>query len=189
MLRALVVCIVALAAAGCAAPEKVTVPAAVRAPPQTAHLGWEEPYPADGVALVFGASSVTVTDKGWSAVISIENRSPSGWEVGDLRSTAQRAFGVLLLPDDDLAALERRSRDGELPAIRAATSIVPPLPAVLEPGATWRGTISAPGALAGGLWLRLSYGPLTSVGKPPPGTVAQVVWFSDHAHQLRITPA
>ena len=69
------------------------------------------------------------------------------------------AFGVLLFPNDDLDELERRNRDGTLPAIRHATTYAPALPLVLRPGKTWRGTISAPGALAGGLWVRLSFGP------------------------------
>ncbi len=52
------------------------------------------------------------------------------------------------------------------------------------PGQTWKGTIAAPGALAGGLWVRLSFGPFTSVGDPPEGAQPQVVWFTDHAHRL-----
>lgn len=179
----LVAVALAVAAVGCTSSES-PVPAAVRAPPQTARLAWEEPYPADGAALVFGVTSFTVTRDGWTASIAVENRSQIGWEVGDPRRAAERAFGVLLFPDDDLEELERRSRNGDLPAIRAATSYEPALPLVLRPGMTWKGTIGAPGALAGGLWVRLSFGPLTSIGKPPEGALPRVVWFTDHAHQL-----
>ena len=92
---------------------------------------------------------------------------------------------MLLFPNDDLRELERRNRTGDLPALRQATRYRPALPVVLQPGATWRGTISAPGALAGGLWVRLSFGLFTSVGDPPPGSEPQVIWFTDHAFRLR----
>ena len=180
----LAVLVVACGAAGCAAGDPVAVPATVRAPPQTARLRWEEPYPATKPALVFGVASFTVTRTGWTARISVENRSAVGWKVGDPRYAAALAFGVLLFPNDDLDELERRNRSGELPAIRHATTYSPALPRVLRPGTTWRGTISAPGALAGGLWARLSFGPFVSVGKPPEGADSFVVWFTDHAYQL-----
>ncbi|MSO95617.1 MAG: hypothetical protein EXQ81_07470 [Thermoleophilia bacterium] len=178
----LLLVLASLAVAGCAS-EAVVVPATVKAPPQTARPDWKEPYPAVAPALVFGVTRFTVTREGWKADISVENRSGVGWKVGDLRAGGQ-AFGVLLFPDDDLDALERRSRSGDLPAIRAATSYNPALPLVLGPDKTWQGTIAAPGALAGGLWIRLSFGPFISVGKPPEGAAAQVVWFTDHALRL-----
>ncbi len=181
----LLLALVAVAAAGCTSSDGgVTVPATVRAPPQTAQLGWEEPYPAKQPALVFGVSSFTVTRTGWAAEISVENRSDIAWEVGDPRTAAQLAFGVLLFPNDDLDELERRNRDGTLPAIRHATTYAPALPLVLRPGKTWRGTISAPGALAGGLWVRLSFGPFVSAADPPEGAASPVVWFTDHAYRL-----
>ncbi len=92
---------------------------------------------------------------------------------------------MLLFPNDDLAELEQRNRTGTLPALRAATRFVPPLPELLEPGRTWSGTISAPGPLAAGLWLRISFGTFTSVGAPPAGAQPQVIWFTDHAYRLR----
>jgi hypothetical protein len=180
----LLVLVAAVGTAGCAAGDPVAVPATVRAPPQNARLGWKEPYPAERPALVFGVESFTVTRAGWAARISVENRSKAGWEVGDPRSAAYLAFGVLLFPNDDLDELERRNRSGDLPAIRPATRYSPALPRVLRPGATWRGRISAPGALAGGLWARFSFGPFVSVGKPPEGADSLVVWFTDHAYRL-----
>jgi hypothetical protein len=181
--RTLILSLVGLAVAGCGS-NNPAVPTTVKAPPQTARLAWEEPYPANGAALVFGVSSFTVTRDGWTANVSVENKSQVGWEVGDPRRAAERTFGVLLFPNDDLGELDRRNRNGDLPAIRPATSYRPALPPVLQPGKTWKGTIAAPGALAGGLWVRLSFGTFASVGKPPEGAQPQVVWFTDHAHQL-----
>ena len=131
---------VALAAAGCGRDSTVTVPATVKAPPQTARLGWKEPYPADEAALVFGVSSFTVTRDGWTADISVENTVAG--RLGGRRSRAPRParqFGVLLFPNDDLDELERRNRSGDLPAIRPATSYAPALPLVLRPGADLEG--------------------------------------------------
>ena len=182
-LAAGLLCALAAAVSGCGASGSSAVPAVVRAPPQSARLGWEEPYPPTKPALVFGVTSFTVTRTGWFAQIWVENRSKVGWEVGGPRSAAARAFGVLLFPNDDLDELERRNRNGELPAIRDATRYDPVLPVVLQPGKTWRGTISAPGALAGGLWLRISFGPFVS-DNPPDGVLSPVVWFTDHAYHL-----
>jgi hypothetical protein len=179
----LLVLVCAAVTAGCGS-RNTPVPAVVKAPPQTARLTWEEPYPADGAALVFGVSSFTVTRTGWIADISVENRSQVGWAVGDPKDAAYRAFGVLLFPNGDLKELDRRNRSNDLPTIREATRYEPALPRVLAPGTTWKGTISAPGALAGGLFVRLSFGPFSSVGDPPTGAQSQVIWFTDHAHQL-----
>jgi hypothetical protein len=186
VIRTLGLFLVVVVVAGCGS-SSTPVPAIVKAPPQTARLAWEEPYPtggADGAALVFGVSSFTVTRDGWTADVSVENKSKVGWEVGGPRREAQLAFGVLLFPNDDLGELDRRNRSGDLPALRPATSYSPALPLVLRAGTTWKGTIAAPGALAGGLWVRLSFGTFVSVGKPPAGAQPQVVWFTDHAHQL-----
>lgn len=171
-------------AAACGDTATPVVPA-VRAPAQQAVLGWSERYPAEQTALVFGVQTFTVTEHGWRARVSVANRSAVGWEVGDPHNAIERLFGVLLFPNDDLEELARRNREGSLPAVRRAIAFEPKLPAVLEPGATWSGTISAPGALAGGLWVRISFGTFTSVGDPPEGAQQQVVWFTDHAYQLR----
>ena len=179
----LILALVALGVAGCASTT-VTVPATVKAPLQTARLDWKERYPATKPALVFGVSRFTVTREGWTADISVENTSSIAWSVGDPRDAAARQFGVLLFPNDDLDELERRSKSGDVPALRSATSYTPALPKMLRPGETWTGTIAAPGALAGGLWVRLSFGPFRSIGAPPEGAQTPVVWFTDHAYRL-----
>lgn len=176
--------LVAASAVGCGTTTTAPFVPSVKAPPQVARLDWREHYPAQKPALVFGVRSFAVTETGWRADISVENRSDVGWEVGAPRLTVERAFGVLLFPDDDLGELEARNREGTLPALRRATAYAPPLPQVLEPGDSWSGTISAPGPLAAGLWLRVSFGTFTSVGDPPPGAQPQVIWFTDHAYRL-----
>jgi hypothetical protein len=182
------VVLVALGVTGCAS-NSVTVPVATKAPPQTARLDWRERYPSTNTALVFGVSEFTVTRDGWRAEISVENTSKISWTVGDPRFPDYRAFGVLLFPTGDLKDLERRSRDGDVPGLRDATSYTPALPKSLEPGQTWRGTIAAPGALAGGLWVRISFGPFASDGTPPEGAQTPVIWYTDHAYRLETVDA
>jgi len=183
-LAALLVVVIAVAAGCGTSGESTGALPTEKAPPQHAVLGWTEPYPAEQPALVFGVDSFTVTRDGWRAEISVQNRSGVSWEVNNPRYAAEREFGVMLFPTNDQKDLERRSQQRDLPAIRPATSYSPELPAVLRAGTTWRGTISAPGALAAGLWLRVSFGPFVSEGIPPAGTESPVGWITDHAYHL-----
>lgn len=184
MRRALVLLAVTLAASGCGGAAAPYVPS-VKAGPQRASLGWLEHYPPARPALAFRVRWFAVTRTGWAAAVSVENRSRVRWRIGRGRLASELAFGVLLFPNDDLREVEQRNRDGTLPAIRPAASYRPPLPPVLEPGRSWSGTISAPGPLAAGLWVRISLGVFSTVGTPPAGVEPQVVWFTDHAVLLR----
>jgi hypothetical protein len=160
-------------------PEPIAPSAA--APPQQSELGWVERYPDSGPGLVFEVRSVAVTDDGWNADVALRNETDVSWELDD---SATRAFGVMLFPDGDLQELQRRSRDGELPGLRGATAYRPDPPLVIEAGEQWAGTISAPGALAAGRWLRVAFGTLTALGDPPASLPEQLSWITDHAHQL-----
>ena len=162
-----------------------TAPAKLAAPPQAAKLEWLEPYTAKAPALVFGVTGFAVTANGWSASISVANRSDVGWKIVDRRHEDELGFGVMLFPTGDHKDAERLNNSLSLPTLRAATAYRPALPVVLEPGTTWRGTMSAPGALAGGLWVRIAFGPFSSVGEPPKGVQSPVNWFTDHTYQLQ----
>ena len=85
----------------------------------------------------------------------------------------------------DLAEVERRSRDGDLPGLREAQQYEPRLPSRLAPGASWRGTIAARGSLAAGLYVRLVLGPFVADGDPPEGLQPGFSWITDHAYRLR----
>ncbi|GIU94419.1 MAG: hypothetical protein KatS3mg012_0876 [Gaiellaceae bacterium] len=155
------------------------------APPQRGELDWRESYGPSGQQLVFRVEWLEVTRDGWAARIGLENRTSVAYSVGDPRATLDRAFGLMLFSSGELAELERRNAEGNLPRVRAAQDYEPELPAVLEPGAAWEGTISAPGALAAGAWARVVFGALTAVGKVPEGLEEQVVWITDSAYRLR----
>jgi hypothetical protein len=81
--------------------------------------------------------------------------------------------------------VEQRSDASDLPGLRPARTFDPQLAPRLAPGASWRGTISAPGNLAAGRYVRVVFGPLVAVGKPPEGVPARFVWITDHAYRLR----
>jgi hypothetical protein len=66
--------------------------------------------------------------------------------------------------------------------VRPAARYQPQLPTILEPGNSWSGTISAPGALVANGWVRVVFGGLISVVRPNEA----LVWISDHTYRLRL---
>jgi hypothetical protein len=187
MARILLVFALVLLGAGCTS-QATPIPDAVPAPPQRATLGWDEPFPADPPRLVFRVHSFAVTNDGWTARVEVQNETDIPWELGDARHESERQFGVMLFATGDLAEVERRNGDGNLPAIRPATTYDPTLPPVLDPGDTWSGTISAHGSLAAGRYVRVTFGLLTAVGDPPDGVPDRVVWITDSSYLLRGLP-
>lgn len=176
-----------LLAAGCGSDgAPPVIPSA--APAQAVELTWVERSPATGPALVFRVHRFAVTDDGWESEVEIENRTGIPWGLGDDPVAVEQSFGIMLFATGGMDELEARNRDGSLPGLRAARRFVPELPGRLAPGATWRGTISAPGPLAAGRWVRVAFGPLTAVGDPPDGMPSQFVWITDHAYRLRARP-
>ena len=153
--------------------------------PQTAELGWRETYGPAGEQLVFSVDVLDVDESGWSVRLSLENETSIAYEVGDPRATLDRSFGLMLFSSGDPEELEERNAGGTLPAVRPAASYEPSLPQILEPGDSWEGTISAPGALVAGSWARVVFGTLVAVGKPPEELDERVVWITDEAHRLR----
>ena len=170
-------------AAGCGSSDETAPPLPTRAPPQEAELDWDERLPETGPALHFRVHRFEVTADGWKADVEIENRTQIPWRVGAESGAA--SFGVMLFPTSGLADVEQRSRDGELPGLRAARTFVPALPTRLARGGEWRGTMSAPGALAAGLYVRLVLGPFVAVGDPPEGMQTGFSWITDATYRLR----
>jgi hypothetical protein len=157
----------------------------VAAGTQAAELRWRETYGQAGEQLVFSVESLEVMRSGWRARVSVENRTSVSYEVGDPRATLDRSFGLMLFSTGDPEELEERNANQTLPAIRTATRFAPALPKLLEPGATWEGTISARGSLVAGSWVRVVFGSLISIGNPPEELGDRVVWITDHAYRLK----
>src|SRR6188472_480516 len=151
---ALLVLAAATLLAGCGSSETAPLPPGP-APPQEAELHWVERYPGKGPAVVFRAEHFEVTTSGWRAEIGLENQTSTTWRLVETPTTG---FGVMLFPTNEVAEVESRSSGGDLPGLRAAQTVGPPLPPSLAPGASWHGTIAAPGPLAVGLYARIVFG-------------------------------
>ncbi|MFN8223623.1 MAG: hypothetical protein U0R50_10330 [Gaiellales bacterium] len=176
--------VLALPLTGCSQDEPIREVEAAK--PQVAELPWDEPATDAERTLRFRVTAFRVTTTGWEAEIAIENDTDVGWRIPAARRSALRAFGVMLFSDGKLSTLEEASRRGTTPPVRQADSTVPATPTVLDAGASWRGTISARGALPRGAWLRVSFGPFTAVGRPPQGLGRGTFsWITDHAYRLR----
>jgi len=187
-LRGLLAVLIAapLLASGCGSepgPDRQGTP--VAAGVQRAELDWVERFPETGPALVFTTTAFAVTADGWNADVAIENETGISWELGSNAIAVEQAFGVMLFETGELDEVERRNADSELPGLRAARTFSPALPLTLAPGERWEGTISAPGSLGVGRFVRIVFGALTAVGDPPEGLERHVVWITDGAYRLR----
>ncbi len=163
-----------------------SVETSVAARPQTAELGWRETYGESGEQLVFTVERLQVTETGWNAHIGVENDSSVGWElVPGAGAAPDGSFGLQLYETGDVDELDDRNRRRTLPAVRAASDYVPELPPLLEPGSSWKGEISARGALVANSFARVVFGTLIAVGKPPETLDDTLIWITDQAYQLK----
>ncbi|MDX6440235.1 MAG: hypothetical protein QOF45_2818 [Gaiellaceae bacterium] len=176
----LLVAVLLLAGCGSAEPESVKPVRA--AEPQRAVLDWRESYPSSGQRLVFVVHTLEITKEGWSADIAVTDSTRIPFELGAIPEPL--VFGLMLFPTDDLDELADAADTGRLPAPRLATRFEPAPPDLLAPGQTWRTTISAPGSLADGAYVRVSFGPFRAKGDPPPGMQPTVSWITDRSYRL-----
>ena len=165
--------------------EEPTANASVAAGPQTAQLGWRETHGSPSEQLVFSVEWLQVVPGGWRVRLELENRSSVAFALGDPRATLNRSFGLMLFSTGRIEELTEQNEGGTLPAVRPAVKYEPGLPPILEPDASWEGTISAPGALAAGSWVRVVFGALVSVGNPPEELGESIVWITDRAYRLK----
>ena len=180
-MRRLSLLLVVLLAAACGTEEqREPVEPARPAEPQTAELNWHEAYPSSGPQLRFVVRRLAVREDGWSADIEVTNAAgiPFGLETRPLR------FGLMHFETGSLKELESAAGAGGLPSVRRATTIVPPPPGTIAPGTSWRATLSAPGSLPDGSFVRVSFGLFVAQGEPPPGMETDVVWITDKAYRL-----
>jgi hypothetical protein len=159
--------------------------ASARAGRQSAELGWRETYGPKGKRLEFSVDGIEVLRGAWRVRLGVMNDSSVAYEVGNPRATLDRSFGLMLFSTGESRDLEERNESATLPAVRPAVRYEPSLPAVLEPHTSWKGTISAPGALVAGSWVRVVFGTLVAVGRTPDELPERFVWITDHAYRLR----
>jgi hypothetical protein len=182
-MRAPLLLVAVLLVAGCGgAAELEPVQFASAAEPQRAELHWRESYPSSGQRLIFAVDSLEITKKGWSADIAVKNSTAISFALGSIPVSV--AFGLMLFANDDPDEFKQAAKSGPLPAPRLATRFDPAPPDVLAPNQTWRATISAPGALADGAYVRVSFGQFQAMGDPPAGMRSIVIWITDRSYRL-----
>jgi hypothetical protein len=155
----------------------------VAAGPQKAKLDWREVYGDPGEQIVFSVDQLEVTENGWRATVSVENDTSVAWELSP-GAIPDGSFGLALFETGDSKELEERNRTRTLPSVRAATTFDPELASTLEPGASWKGDMSARGSLVAGSFVRVVFGTLIALGKPPEGYSDTLVWITDSAYKL-----
>ena len=160
--------------------------ASVAARPQSASLDWRETHGTPGEQLVFSVDSLQVTPQRLACERGprepILGRIRAGRSTGDLESLV-RSHAVLDREDRGAERAQRQQRaPGRAPrrALRAE-----PCRRSWSPTRRWKGTISAPGSLAAGNWVRIVFGTLVAVGNPPEELGENVVWITDRAYRLR----
>ena len=168
--------------AGCGSTKLEPVDESRAAEPQRAVLDWRESLPSSGERLVFVVHTLEITKKGWSADIAVTNLTATPFDLG--AAPEPSAFGLMLFANDNLDELEEAAGNGRLPAPRLAARFDPDPPDVLAPKQTWRTTMSAPGSLADGAYVRVSFGPLRATGDPPDGIHQTVIWITDRSYRL-----
>jgi hypothetical protein len=146
--------------------------------PQVKQLGWRDSFGPPRAGFEFRVEWFEVLADGWRSRVSIENQSSVAFDVRD-------SFGLMLFSSGDQKELERRNENGTLPAPRPAVDYDPSLPDVLEPHSTWTGTISAPGSLVAGSWVRVVFGTLFAIGRTPDDLPERIGWITDDAYHLR----
>jgi hypothetical protein len=151
------------------------------APAQVAKLDWHEKIGSAGERLEFGWDRFQVVRGGWRAHISVTNDSQVAFEL----DKPNRSFGLMLFSSGKHQDLTERNSAGTLPAVRFGISYKPPLPDTLEPKETWEGTMSGPGALAAGSWVRIVFGYFDAVGAAPDIFKGSLLWITDHAYPLK----
>jgi hypothetical protein len=161
--------------------DKAAPGSSAAAKPQVATLGWLETQGPKGERLEFAVRRFEVVANGWRARLSVTNDSKVAFDVDE----SHRSFGLMLFSSGDRDELAERNRAGTLPTLRPALRYEPDPPAVLEPGKSWTGTISARGALVAGSWVRFVFGTFDAIGRTPDAFTDHMVWITDHAYRLR----
>ena len=176
-----------LALTGCGAAARSPVPAAVKAPPQTARLGWVEPYPADeaGARLRGRLVHRDARPAGRPRSRSRTPRTSAGrW--AETRYAAAAGIRCDALPErrpeGARAAATANGRPARRSGRRRATRRRSRRPRAGED--VERGRSRHPARSPAGLWVRISFGPFRSVGEPPDGAERRSSWFTDHAYEL-----
>jgi hypothetical protein len=137
-------------------------------------LHWNETYTSGKTAVMnFKVTSLTVTQKTWTAHVSFENLSNRVIKVGN-------QFAIAFFASAKTSDPTRAS------ALIQATTFSPARPTALKPGATWRGVIGGTGALSTPKTsghARILFGPFRNL----PGQKGVTYWITNHQTPVAAT--
>jgi hypothetical protein len=166
----------ALAGCGPEADRSAIAPPAV---PRTFELDWVERFPAAG--FVFRVDRLTIRRDGWEATVSVTNQARVPYSIQRPHRPGESMFGLVLLQTASRKELRDLTADfRKAPPFLEPARISPPLPLVLFPGASWRGTIAGPTVLLRGSVVRVQFGRFLREGGQP----RYVLWVTDHSVRL-----
>ena len=172
--RAALACSLAVLASPACGSRSTSAPAQTR----TITLGWHEETGAPGARFVVEVQRLIVRPNGWSVTAAVTNKTHVTFMVGRPHHPGETEFGVVVLPNADLGAL-----DAAGPGVYA-TSLQPPVPHSLAPGDGWRGTFTGRGRLENGRYVRIELGRFTTVGPAQEGVPWRFSYITDHVTRL-----
>jgi hypothetical protein len=164
----------AVALVGCGSGSVESSPAE----PRTFELDWVEDSPESGLA--FRVDRLVVRPDGWEVTASVANRSSAGYAIRRPHRPGESMFGLVILQtgNDELRELTADFR--KAPPFLEPDRIEPPLPRVLSPGLSWRGTMSGSRALRKGAAVRVLFGRFERTRGDP----GYLLWVTRHAVRL-----
>jgi hypothetical protein len=171
-------CLVAAAVTlvGCGSVSDASSPAE----PRTYELDWVEDSPESG--LTFRVDRLVVRPVGWQLTVSVANRSSAGYAIRRPHRRGESMFGLVLLEtagSDEIRELTANFR--KAPPFLEPGRIEPPLPSILLPGSSWRGTMSGSRALRNGAAVRVLFGRFERTRGDP----GYLLWVTKHAVRLQ----
>jgi hypothetical protein len=165
----------AVALVGCGSGSDASAPA----PPRTFELNWVEDSPESG--LTFRVDRLVIGRDGWQLTASVANRSSAGYAIRRPHRPGESMFGLVLLKTESGEEVRELTADfRKAPPFLEPDRIEPPLPSVLSPGSSWRGTLSGSRALRNGAAVRVLFGRFERTHGDP----GYLLWVTRHAVRL-----
>jgi hypothetical protein len=137
---------------------------------KTLKLNWREKTTGDSYPrMTFTVKALTIVGNKWSYVASVTNNSKNRVTIGPGSPTepGQYRFGLIIpnKPKNDCNPVYAICPAPRAP-LAGSQSTKPRLPHVLNPGQTWRGTVSGTKAIPRGVLIRIAFGYFTDATAP-----------------------
>ena len=146
----------------------LTLALAAAAPAGVVHVDWHEQATIGGKPrIAFHVQALVSRTKGklsgWAVVATVTNRTTKPLRI------SRGQFGLALFPN-------AKSTDARRAKLMPAAAFSPPLPKVIGPGKTWKGTFAGVGVPPEGAYVRVLFGWFSGPAVGGSG----FNWLSDH---------